>query len=54
MLLHVLFISNLAFLKKKNEVYVVNLSEFQEFKFSEPVQEPKPLIKKPKQLSQKK
>jgi len=45
-ILHALLIFNFELLKKSEEIFVVNLSEFQEFKFAVPVPEPKPMIEK--------
>ncbi len=52
---HIFFILNFKLLKEDEEIYVVNLSEFKEFKFAEPVPEPKPIIQdKPEELTPKK
>lgn len=46
MLFHLLLISNFDILKKNNEIYVVNLSEFQEFKLVQPNIKPQSLVEK--------
>lgn len=46
MLFHLLLISNFDILKKKDEIYVVNLSEFQEFKLVQPNIKPQSLVEK--------
>ena len=46
MLFHLLLIYNFDILKKNNEIYVVNLSEFQEFKLVQPNLKPQSLVEK--------
>ena len=46
MLFHLLLIYNFDILKKNNEIYVVNLSEFQEFKLVQPNIKPQSLVEK--------
>ena len=54
-IVHILLIFNFKLLKEDKEIYVVNLSEFKEFKFAEPISEPKSIIEeKPEKLPPKK
>ncbi|MEE2695098.1 MAG: energy transducer TonB [Pseudomonadota bacterium] len=54
LLIHTLVISHFNLIKKDNEVYVLDLSEFQEYTFSQPKSIPPPIKKAPPQPKIKK